>query len=231
MSNLLTMKGVRSVLPWLVCWMVLLEGRTFCASPQISVGSPSGAPGSTVMIAVNFTTDIYVPAVSFDLTFSTNDLSSGTPLLGDALSDHIVFSSQPLAGVRRVQIFSFSDAPLTNGVLVFLPFTIATSSLDHDEALSITNISNPVVASTAGGLLAISPRPGFSSIARMNDGAIHLQLSGSGNRSYVIEATTNLSSHQWTSLETNSPVNGMLVFEDTAAGGFPIRFYRATLVR
>ena len=231
LSSLPPMNDVKSALAWLVCGMVLLGGRIFGATPQISASSPTGEPGGTVMIAVSFITETNVSAVNFDLTFSTAYLSCAPPVLGGALSDHIMVSSQPSPGVRRVQIFSFAGTPLSGGVLVFLPVMVATNAPDHDEVLSLTNVGNAAVANSAGGVLAISPRPGFTSIAPVTDGIVRLRLSGSGNRRYVIEAATNLSSPQWTALETNSPVNGTLVFEDTAAGAFPVRFYRATLAR
>lgn len=225
------MNGIRGTLSWMVFWMAFLGGRIFCASPQISVDSPSGAPGCTVLVAVSFTTGSNVSSVTFDLLFSTNYLTSAPPILGGALSDHIVVSSEPSPGVRRVQIFSFSDAPLSNGVLVYLPVTIATNAPDHDEPLSLENVTDPVVASSLGGVLAISPRPHFDSIDRMADGAVHLQMTGSGNRSYLIEAATNLDSPHWTAIGTNSPVNGTLTIDDPMAAVFPIRFYRATMVR
>ncbi|MBC8002278.1 MAG: hypothetical protein H7X97_06790 [Opitutaceae bacterium] len=184
-----------------------------------------------MMVSISLTTDTSVSSMVFDLAFATNYLSSAPPILGAALSDHIVVSSEPSPGVRRVQISSFSAAPLSSGVLVYLPFSIATNAPDHDTVLSLTNVSNPVVADQAGGVLAISPRPGFTSIARMTDGVVRLQMSGSDTRTYVIETATNFSANSWISVATNSPVNGTILFEDIGAGESQTRFYRAILAR
>ena len=225
------MNDLRGALKWLVWGMALLSGRVVFAAPQISASSPSGPPGSTVMVAVSFATDVTVSSVRFDLAFSTNYFSCDPPILGSALSDHLVVSSQPSPGIRRVQIYSFTSAPLSSGVLVFLPLTVATNAPDHDELLSLTNVLDPVVANPVSAVLAISPRPIFTSITKMADGAVHLQMSGSATRTYQIEFATNLVSAQWTALETNSPLDGTLVFDDASAGPAPVRFYRATLVR
>jgi hypothetical protein len=88
-----------------------------------------------------------------------------------------------------------------------------------------------VPASTTNGTLAsdILP-PQFSSIAPTNGGVIHLQLAGTAGRSYSIQATTNLPSPQWTTLQTGVAINGVLEFDDISADTFPRRFYWALVV-
>jgi hypothetical protein len=205
------------------------------SAPLLWVQSPIEAPGNTVPVAVNYTTDTNAPSLQFDLVYATNYLSSGTPVGGNALSDHQVASAEPSPGVRRVLIFSFSNSPITNGVLVFVPFTAATNSPDHDELLTLTNVviastnADQVPANATGGTLAIAVPPRFISIAPTNGGAMHLQLSGTPGRNYVISASTNLNAPSWIGLETNVATAGVLDFEDPSASSFSSRFYRASV--
>jgi hypothetical protein len=60
---------------------------------------------------------------------------------------------------------------------------------------------------------------------------MHLQLAGTPGRSYIIAATTNLSSPQWTALYTNTPAAGLLDYQDVVAGAFVNRFYRACVTQ
>jgi hypothetical protein len=207
------------------------------AEPVLSVGSTAGAPGSTVQVAINFTTDTDAPALQFDLVYATNYLLTGTPVGGSALADQEVFSSEPSPGVLRVLMFSFSNSPLTNGVLVYVPFSISNNAPDHDEPLALTNVvvSSPagtqIPAGASNGVLSIAVPPRFTAIFATNNGDIHLQLSGITGRSYVIATETNLFPSQWIPLATNVAVNGLVEVDDVSAGAFPSRFYRASFYK
>jgi hypothetical protein len=207
------------------------------AASLLSVQSAVGAPGDTVRVAVNYTTDTNAPTLQFDLVYATNYLSSGAPVGGNALSDHQLGSAEPTSGVRRVLIFSLSNSPLTNGVLAWVPFTIAANSPDHDEILVLTNVlvvnsnAEAVPADAAAGPLLIAVPPRFDSLLLTNGGATHLQLSGTPGRSYVISATTHLNPPDWVGLTTNSAPGGILEFDDSSAGAFSARFYRASVAQ
>jgi hypothetical protein len=206
------------------------------ASPALSIGSTAGGPGTTVPVPVNFTTDTNVPSLQFDLHYATNYLAPGAPVRGSALADQLIYyTNGVLPGVYRVLMFSFSNAPLTNGVLVYVPFVIATNAPDHDEFLSLSNVvlSNPqgfaVPENASGGVLAITTAPRFSSVGRTNGSVIHLELLGASGRAYVLQTATNLPSPQWTALQTNVAANGILEFDDPSASA-PFRLYRAMVV-
>jgi hypothetical protein len=206
------------------------------AAPVLSVNPAAGIPGTTVQVAVGDTTDTNTPSLQFDLLYATNYLATGTPAGGNALSDHQVASSEPAPGVRRVLIFSFSNAALTNGVLAYVPFMIATNAPDHDQPLTLSNVvvssaqANQVTAYSSNGVLVVAIPPRITSLVRTN-GAVLLQLSGTSARAYRLDAQTNPAAPQWTALATNTASNGTAEFEDTAAAGFGFRFYRAALAR
>jgi hypothetical protein len=189
-----------------------------------------------VPVPINFTTDTNVPSLQFDLLYATNYLAPGPPVGGSALADQQVFyTNGVLPGVYRVLMFSFSNSLLTNGVLVYVPFAIATNAPDHDEFLSLSNVvlSNPlgfaVPAAASGGALEIIRPPRFISIAGTNDGIIHLELLGASNRTYVLEVATNLLPPQWTALQTNVATHEVLNFDDPISASAPFRFYRAVV--
>ena len=216
--------------------VALLSPLLSCASPALSVISTNGTPGSTVLVAVNYTTDTNTPSLQFYLLYNTNDLASGTPVGGDALVDHQLGSSEIQPGARLVLIFSISNTSLTNGVLAYVPLAIATNAPDHDESLMLSNVivntvEAPVAAGVSNGILAIVVPPAFSSILQTNGGSIHVQLSGGSNRNYVISAATNLESPQWIVLSTNLATNGVVDWEDTLPADPTTRFYRAMLLQ
>src|SRR5438093_1355558 len=115
-------------LAWKLLFILIMGASFFAAAslsaaPSLSVASTAGAPGATALVAVNYSSDTNAPTLQFDLLYATNFLASGEPIRGNALSDHSVASAEPYPGVRRVLIFSGSNRRITNGVLVYLPFT------------------------------------------------------------------------------------------------------------
>jgi hypothetical protein len=130
-------------------------------------------------------------------------------------------------------MFSFSNSPLTNGVLVYVPFSISNNAPDMDETLALTNVvvSSPagtqIPAGASNGVLSIAVPPQFTAIFPTNNGNIHLRLSGTTGRSYVIEARTNFSPAQWIPLSTNIATNGFVELNDVSGSALSSRFYRA----
>ena len=166
-----------------------------------------------------------------------NLLAPSAPVGGSALADQLLYyTNGVLPGVYRVLMFSFSNSPLTNGVLVYVPFAITSNAPDHDEVLSLSNVvlSSPqgiaVPANASGGVLAITQPPRFISIAGTSGGSVHLELLGASNRTYVIQTATNLPAPQWITLQTNVATNGVLDFDETSSSSVPLRFFRAMVV-
>ena len=204
------------------------------AVPSMSVGWTAGAPGTTDLVPVSVTIDTNVVSLQFDLLYNTNYLTPGAPVGGDALSNQQLYYNVVSPGLYRVLAVSFTDTPLTNGVAAFVPFAIAPTTPDHDEVLVLSNVvlvnsqaeSVPVTFSS-NALLSITVPPRFIVVFPTNAGAMHLELTGTTGRVYVIEATTNLVPPQWSPLTTNTDTTGLLPFDDFSAIAFPSRFYRA----
>jgi len=208
------------------------------AVSTVTVGSTLGAPGSTVMVPVSLITDTNVTSLQFDLVYSTNNLAAGTATGGDALVDpsEIVGSNEVSPGLRRVLIASFVNIPVTNGVLAYIPFTIATNAPDHDEPLTLTNVllvqasSAPVPSESVPGTLSVVAAPQLVAISQSADLHVHVQLLGTTGRSYTLQSSTDLTNPEWTTVDTKTAVGGTAEFEDaTASGGN--RFYRALVAQ
>ncbi len=216
-----------------VCLLLLGTGGA-PAAPSISVGTTAGAPGTSNLVPVNVTIDANVTLFQFDLLYATNDLTPGTPVGGSALADQQLGSAVVSPGLIRVLGYSFSNSPITNGVLAYVPFAIATNAPDHDEMLMISNVLMVsaqliVVPATvnSNAVLSVTVPPRFSAIFPTNAGAMHLELTGTTGRVYVIQAATNLALPQWSPLATNTDITGTLPFDDVSAAAAPSRFYRA----
>jgi len=206
------------------------------ADTLLSVQSTAGAPGTTAVVALNYLSDTNAPSLHFDLLYPTNDLVLGRPVRGEALSDHLLAWLEVMPGLRQVAIVSLSNSPLSNGVVAYMPFSISTNAVDHDEILSLSNIlvsnamAQVVPSEGSNGVLAVAVPPNFSAIFLTNGGVIHLELSGTTGRNYAIQSTTNLSLPSWTTLFTNTNAGGILKFDDVAVPGVSSRYYRAVVV-
>ena len=213
-----------------------MASATAAAMPLLSVGSTQGIPGSTANVAINFTTDTNVTGVQFDLLFNTNYLQLGQLIRGNALSDQFLGTNLIAPGQFRVLAISFIDTPISNGVIVYMPFTIASNAPDHDEPLTFTNVfatdalAESVALSLSNGVLAVVVPPRISAIAPTNGGGMRLVLAGSAGRNYVIQAATNLAAPQWLPF-TNILAGGSPVFDDVTASNSPLRFYRAQVAQ
>ena len=121
---------------------------------------------------------------------------------------------------------------MTNGVMVYMPFTISSNAPDHDEPLTFTNMSATdenglaVALLATNGVLSVVVPPRVSAITRTNVG-VRLTLVGSAGRNYTFQAATTLVSPQWLAFTNVVGSNG--VFVDVTASNFPARFYRAVV--
>lgn len=206
------------------------------ADSILSVPFTAGAPGATALVPVNYTTDTNAPSLQFDLLYDTNFLAAGSPIGGNALSDHQIASAEVSPGLRRVLILSLSNSPITNGVLVYVPFAISTNAPDHDELLTMSNVlvvnaaAQTTPSESSNGVLAVAVPPRFTAIFPTNGGAVHLELAGTTGRRYAIQGATNLSQPVWRAIDTNAAAGGLAEFDDGMTSAAPARYYRAAVV-
>ena len=218
----------------LLAALLLIGAPPASAMPSMSLNSTASPPGTTEPVPITVTIDTNVVSFQFDLLYATNYLSPGAPIGGSALADQQIYSNIVSPGDYRVLGFSFSNSPLTNGVLAYVPFTIAPGAPDHDESLVLSNMLLVNVQAyvvplsvNSNATLSITIPPHFSAIFPTNGGAEHLDLIGTNGRVYAIQAATNLIQPRWTDLATNADAAGLLLFTDLAETNFPARFYRS----
>ncbi len=239
MTELQCPRNQGALLGWSVLGALLLTAELALAGAELSVGVTNGTPGQTVLVPINFASSDAAVAVQLEVRFDGAKLVSGAATGGNALNQHLVASAAPANGTRRLVIYSLSNSPLKNGVLVNLPFTILSTAAEGVASISITNAllvnTNGAqiapVNLTSGSLAIIRSTPAMparlGSLVRARDGRVQLQLIGTAGRSYVIQASTNLV--QWIPLSTNAVAGGSVDFVDTTAVDLKQRFYRAIL--
>jgi hypothetical protein len=123
---------------WIALAMILLPGMA-TAAPVLAIITTNGVPGTTIQVPVMLATDTNVLSAEFDLRFNAKSLAVSPPVAGEAISDHVVASCEVKRGVLRVQVTSFSNAELKDGVLVYVPMTILENAPLGKEDLAFTN--------------------------------------------------------------------------------------------
>jgi hypothetical protein len=184
-------------------------------------------PGSTVSIPVSVAHTGTVSAVQFDLGYPAAKLTAGA-FQGGPLSNNIVLRSRQLAaGQERILLYTTDLSLLpTNTSAGGLPFSLPAGDLSGGGRVTISN----ALASTRGatpvtplglqyGAVLTGP------VARGSDGVVDLFLIVQSNRTYVIQATTNLV--KWVNLSTNFALLDYIVYQDRDAVNYAMRFYRA----
>jgi hypothetical protein len=116
----------------------------------------------------------------------------------------------------------------TSNVLTFSPAVFANTG---GYTLVVTNNYGSVTSSLAN-LTVIIP-PGISNVVANPDGSFSLNLLGTPQNTYVLEASTNLSSPAyWLPIATNTlDTSGLWEFTDASAINFPQRFYQLQAVQ
>lgn len=214
---------------------ILVMPASALAAPLLFMVSTQGVPGSTVTVAIDYTSDTNLTGLNFDLLFKTNFLQLGSVTLGNPLPGGIYGTNLIAPGQFRVLVLSAFGTFLSNGPVVYMPFTIAANSPDHDEPLMFTNVAATdavgvgVALPVTNGFLSIIVPPQVG-ITLTNNGAIQLAFTSNTNRNYTIQAATNPDAPQWSSF-TNVVSGSNPVFDDWTASNYPARFYRVQVTQ
>jgi hypothetical protein len=216
-----------SVLGCLAAVMVLAPEVT--AVPRLNVARVKGFPGATVEVPVSLryaSNDVRnVVALQADVAYTPALASAGPETGGTALDGHLLRSSQPASGVRRLLAYALNNAVMTNGTVAVIPFTIP-AGVRSNVRLLLENVilsdasGNAVATGTAEGAIVIEPlyvRP-----ADRNVEGYFGDLPD--ETSYVVQATTNFT--HWVTVMTNTVADSFLEFMDLDAHLYPYRFYR-----
>ncbi len=111
---------------------------------------------------------------------------------------------------------------------------VATVGFDNQPvARSVLSTNgSPLVALFVAGSVTLENWTASTSGQILANGNFQLSLTGPPSRTYVIEATTNLTTQSWAPVATNqTSVNGLLQFLDPNTATSPQRFFRARMVQ
>src|SRR5437867_4023307 len=210
-----------------------LAPTTTMAAPRLSVGTVRGFPGNTVELPVSLrygTNDAQdVVALQADILFESTGIADGGIANGQMLRRHVLASSRPGAGVRRLLVYSLENAVLTNGIVATIPFMVGPKEY-RNFALTLANVilvradGSQVFGSNVDGFIGVSQV--FVAKDGHADGFFNV-ASNEVEQCYVIQATTDFVT--WVNLQTNSVAGNLLEFNDANASAYDHRFYRAIL--
>ena len=215
--------------------LLLVAGaQAALAIPRLTVGTVRGFPGNTVEVPVTLrygTNDLRnVVALQADVVFESVGLSDGLPAGGPIFVRHLLASSAPVTGTRRLLVYSPENAALTNGVVATIPFTVAPKEYRN---FTLT-LSNVVLARADGSQVSGTNVNGFIGVSQVflapdghADGFLNVPTNTGPEACWVVQSSSDLVA--WTNLSTNSAAGNLLEFRDAQAGGFPQKFYRAVL--
>ncbi len=218
-----------NLLAFLLC--ILLMPGTARALPKIVVGTVRGFPGHTVEVPVSLrfrTNDVRdIVALQADIRFDTAGLEDATAVQTSAADERVFDSSAPVAGTRRLLLYSPNAAALTNGEIARIPFRVAPNEFRNFN-LQLTNVifvrsdaSVAVGEAVSGGIVVL---PVFLTPGGFSDGYLEVTTNGA-EQSFVIQATPDFAT--WVNVQTNSTDTSLLQFLDADAREYPRRFYRA----
>lgn len=229
--NNLSVKVFRGTVLGFLC--LLARADTVHAVPRLVAGVVRGFPGRTVDVPVSLryrTNDLHdVVALQADVVFDATGVADSAPSPGVITSNHVLASSAPFSGTRRLLVYSRAGSVLTNGDVARITFNVGPNEY-RNFSLRLTNVilvradASQISSDVTHGAIAVNQvYVGPNGAA---DGFLNVASNGV-EQCYIIQATTDFQT--WSNVQTNSTEEALLQFIDPDASGFQKRFYRAIL--
>ena len=131
-----------------------------------------------------------------------------------------------VAGTAPGYQWRFGGTDLPGATNISLTITNVQLANQGSYQLVASNLAGMVISAVAR--LTLTGTPILQDLARLPDGSVRLDLSGTPNRNYAIEAAPDLA--HWTVLTTIAYTNGVMPLIDPSGAAMTNRFYRARLV-
>jgi hypothetical protein len=204
---------------------LLAVGDALCQT-SLTVGNTPGFPGTTVSVPVSARRATNIVAAQFDVAFTPGKVASGDATLGTVFGQHVIQSREIAPGIRRVVVYSFSNATLqTNGFAATLPFQLSPQEHDSSGPLTPTNAILARRDATAIAPVQLNSGQVFARPVFLHpDGRAEFFLAAEADHRYVVQATTNFV--DWRNISTNIATGEFLDLFDAEALFHPFRFYR-----
>ena len=216
-----------------VLFLVLVVLAVAAPAVSLRVGTVRGFPGNAVDVPIALTYRSNelrnVVALQADVHFDGKGISDAAPVVGTALTRHVLDSNLLSPGVRRLLVYSTQNAVITNGTLARIPFAVAPNEF-RNFSLTLSNVilvradATPISATNSGGLIGVTQV--FVASDGHADGFLNV-ASNEVEHCYVVQATSDFSN--WVNIVTNSTPGPLLVFAEADVTSYPYRFYRALL--
>jgi len=209
----------------------MLGANTAHAAPKLIAGIVRGFPGRTVEVPVSLryrTNDVRdVVALQADVVFDVTGIEDSTPAPGAITANHVVDSSHPANGTRRLLLYSHGGSVLTNGEIARIPFSVGPDefrnfTLRLENVILVRGDASEVFGETVNGAIAVNQV--YVGPSGQADGFLDVATNGT-EQCFIIQATTDFQT--WVNVQTNRTEEALLQFIDPEAGAFPKRFYRA----
>jgi hypothetical protein len=194
------------------------------AQSSLSIGAVRGRSGAIVSVPLSLYSNTNIVALQADVVFDSAQVTSTLPALPQALSNHVILSSQPAAGLRRILIYSLANSPLPNDVIANIPFLVSSPSDIGAARIGVTNtmlataLPQPVSAVNWPGGIVLLP------VRVHADGSVQLYLNAVPGQAYAIQTSASLTT--WTNLSTTVANGALVEFNDNQAQLNSQRFYR-----
>ncbi|SRR5712692_10961812 len=199
------------------------------AHTSLTVGNVRGYPGTTVSVPAALRQGSNAVAAQFEVVFNAAKVSANEVPPGASLANHIVRSREIAPGVRRVLIYSLSNASFpSNGFTAGIPFSV--SATEHVGSGPITPGNAIITKADATALAPVTLNSGtifVQPVHQNEDGTVQFFLPSTVDQRYLIQATTNFV--HWDNIATNLAVGSFMDLVDMDAPNFPYRFYRSAL--
>jgi len=212
---------------------LLLAPAPAHAVPKLIAGVVRGFPGRTVEVPISLryrTNDVRdVVALQADVVFDATGVDDGAAAPGTVAANHVVDSSNPVNGTRRLLLYSLAGSVLTNGEIARIPFAVGENefrnfTLRLENVIFVRADASQVPSETIHGAIAVNQV--YVGPTGQADGFLDVATNGT-EQCFIIQATSDFQS--WVNVQTNSTEEALLQFIDPAAGAYPHRFYRAIL--
>jgi PA14 domain/Chitobiase/beta-hexosaminidase C-terminal domain len=139
---------------------------------------------------------------------------------GGGFGSAVTITLTPPDGVAQLYYTTNGTLPTTNSFLYAAPFPLTNSATLMANAFE-AGFNNSAAASAA---FTVQFAPYFTAGSLLPNGQFQLGVAGVSNKTYILQASTNLIN--WIPLNTNTATTNFFNLTDPAAANFPYRFYR-----
>lgn len=215
----------------IACLAVLVSSGLTVSAAELRLGQAVAAPGSTVSVPVTFAGTTGAVAAQFDVRFDPSRASLTAVSAGGTLAGHVVDQEQIEPGHWRALVYSTTNGPISEGVMVRLGFTVPTNSPDAVVPLVMSDAVLAMVAgqpvqplAQADGMLTIASveRLVFTSVGA--DGSVRATITGVPGRELTLQGSPDL--FHWADLSRLTNQTGLLIITNSPPAGRSAYFYR-----